>query len=57
MRVKFTGYVDLPFADDRGSYDIWLLQEIVDRISAAPETDEAYEALEMEWELSDDLAV
>jgi len=50
MRVFFKGSVELPYADDRGSYDIWLLKAIKQAIENGPETDDIYEALSLHWD-------
>lgn len=51
MKVKFVGEIELPFADDRGSYDIWLVTHIADIIEAGPELDDIYEKLKLSWSI------
>ena len=58
MKIRFQGEVDLPFADDRGSYDIWLLDAIeqalfsrmYSTVKEGPETDDIYTKLNLSWE-------
>lgn len=50
MKIKFTGEIELPFADDRGSYDIWLLNFIEQVIKDGPELDDIYAKLKLAWE-------
>lgn len=52
MRITFKGSIELPFADDRGSYDIWLIDAIQEAIENGPELDDIYEALGLSWEPS-----
>jgi len=49
MKIKFTGTINLPYADDMGSYDIWLINTIQDIIEAGPETDDIYDKLSLSW--------
>ena len=48
-KIEFHGEIELPFADDRGSYDIWLLSAIEEAIIEGPEADDIYEKLKLRW--------
>ncbi len=51
MRVRFTGYYDLPETpEDRGAVDVWLLNHIENVIAQGPELHDIFEALELSWE-------
>ena len=52
MKITFIGSIDLPFADDRGSYDIWLIQTLQEIIEKGPEIEDIYQALSLSWEPS-----
>lgn len=52
MKIRFTGIVDIgPAPDDRGSVDIWVLNEIEAAIHTGPETYDVYDALVLSWEV------
>lgn len=51
MKIQFTGEIELPFADDRGSYDIWLLNYIEQAIKDGPELDDTYKKLKLFWDV------
>jgi len=51
--IKFKGEVELPYADDRGSYDHWLVGTIKEAIEAGPETDNIFEALNLSWKIKE----
>lgn len=53
FKVTFTGEVLLPFADDRGSYDIWLVQAIKAAVLNAKHHDDVFDELKLSWELSE----
>lgn len=50
MKIRFTGEIELPYADDRGSYDHWLISTIEEIIEEGPETDNIFEKLNLSWE-------
>lgn len=49
--VKFQGTVELEDADDRGTYDIWLVRAIQKAIETGPEIDDVYQKINLSWEI------
>lgn len=50
MKIQFVGEIDLPFADDRGTYDIWLIEHIRWVLEDSKETDEIFSRLNLSWD-------